>query len=77
MIVRANSNMTILDASAIKDPTLSLSAKGLWAYLYALPDDIAVTIAEIARNSTDTLEDIQAACEELKKAGYPVITQNA
>lgn len=76
MTVRANTNMILLDSSAVKDPALSLSAKGLWAYLYALPDDVAVTIDEIAQNSADTLENVRAAYEELQNAGYPIIVLN-
>lgn len=52
------------------DPRLSLKAKGLYAYLYAKPEDYDFSAKRIAMESTDGREAVLSAMNELVDTGY-------
>jgi hypothetical protein len=54
----------------LEDATLSLKAKGLFAYLVKLPKDWKIRIGEIAKHHKDGYDSVQSALNELRQAGY-------
>ena len=56
--------------SILEDASLSLKAKGLYAYLYCKPDDYDFALRRIALENADGKAGVSAAVDELIKAGY-------
>jgi hypothetical protein len=73
--VKKDRDFIVLNYKFLKDARISLKAKGLMAYLLALPEDWKIYVTQL----TDTLPEgkaaIYAAMRELKKAGYLKIEQ--
>jgi hypothetical protein len=73
--VKKDRDFIVLNYKFLKDARISLKAKGLMAYLLALPEDWKIYVTQL----TDTLPEgkaaIYAAMRELKKAGYLKIDQ--
>lgn len=63
---------TILSNAALRDPRLSLKAKGLLALLLSFPDDWAYHLSHIETMSTDGREATRNALREIERAGYLV-----
>lgn len=61
---------TTLPNSFIQNTTLSWKARGLFLYLYSLPDDWEFYQKEISKHATDGLDSTRAGLIELEKAGY-------
>ena len=59
-----------LDNRLLQDETLSWKAKGLLAYLLALPEDWQVNIADLTKRSTDGRDGTASGIKELVAAGY-------
>lgn len=64
------SNYVQLDNRLLQDETLSWKAKGLLAYLLALPEDWQVNIADLTKRSTDGRDGTASGIKELVSAGY-------
>jgi len=56
----------------LNDNSLSLKAKGLWAYLMTKPDEWEVTVAGATSQLKESRDAIMAGFNELEKAGYLV-----
>ena len=54
----------------LEDATLSLKAKGLFAYLVKLPKDWKIRIVELAKHHKDSRDSIRTGIIELLEAGY-------
>ncbi len=54
----------------LEDATLSLKAKGLFAYLVKLPKGWKIRIGEIAKHHRDGYDSVHSALNELLAAGY-------
>ena len=54
----------------LEDATLSLKAKGLFAYLVKLPEGWKIRIVELAKHHKDSRDSVRTAMLELLKAGY-------
>jgi hypothetical protein len=63
-------NFAQVPKPALKDRNLSLKAKGLYAYLFSLPEDWKVFKTEIVKNFSDGKDSLNAAFKELEKFGY-------
>jgi hypothetical protein len=63
-------NYTKVANQVLEDATLSLKAKGLFAYLVKLPKDWKIRIGEIAKHHKDGYDSVQSALNELRQAGY-------
>ena len=63
-------DFVILHKQLLNDPSISLKAKGLWAYLMGLPDEWNISSNELSKHSTDGRDSILAALSELVSSGY-------
>lgn len=63
-------NYTKVSNQVLEDATLSLKAKGLFAYLVKLPEGWKIRIGEIAKHHKDGYDSVQSALNELRSAGY-------
>ena len=68
-------NFTILNNTCIKDPRLSLKAKGLHTYFMSLPHDWKLYKAELVKHHTDGIDSINSAIKELTKFGYIEVSE--
>ena len=63
-------NYTKVANQGWEDATLSLKAKGLFAYLVKLPEGWKIRIGEIAKHHRDGYDSVHSALNELLAAGY-------
>ena len=63
-------NYTKVANQVLEDATLSLKAKGLFAYLVKLPEGWKIRIGEIAKHHRDGYDSVHSALNELLAAGY-------
>lgn len=61
---------TVIDNTCLQDPTMSLKAKGLYAYLMSLPEDWVLHQTELKRHFKDGKDSIRTAIYELIEKGY-------
>ena len=61
---------TVIDNTCLQDPTMSLKAKGLYAYLMSLPEDWVLHQTELKRHFKDGRDSIRTAIYELIEKGY-------
>lgn len=63
-------NFTILSNSVIRDETLSWKARGLFGYLWSLPEDWEFYETEITKHATDGRDSTRSGLDELEEHGY-------
>ena len=63
-------NYTKVANQVLEDATLSLKAKGLFAYLVKLPEGWKIRIVELAKHHKDSRDSVRTGMLELLKAGY-------
>lgn len=63
-------NFTVIDNTVAEDPKLFLRDKGLFWYLWHLPDDWNFYVREIATHSIDSADSVRAGIRHLRKRGY-------
>jgi len=68
--VKYENNFVVFDKGFLQNKHLSAKAKGLLAYLLALPPDWTVSTGEIARHFSDGLHAIRSGFNELIKQKY-------
>ena len=61
---------TTISNDALRDTDLSLKAKGLLAYMLALPDDWRFSAERIAKEHTDGIDSVKSTLHELERCGY-------
>lgn len=61
---------TITDNKLIKDERLSWKARGIFQYLWAMPDDWNFYVDEVAKHSKDKVDALQTGLAELESYGY-------
>lgn len=67
---RPRRDFTILRNAAIRDPSLSLKAKGMLALMLSYPDDWTYHLTHLEGLSADGRDATRAAVRELEAAGY-------
>ena len=71
MIIRsAKKKWTTVDNEWVKDPNLTLKAKGLLIYMLSLPDDWGFHMNELANHFDNGIDSIKSTMKELKDKGY-------
>jgi len=70
--VNRNVNYTNIDNTILQSKTLSFKAKGLFAYMWSLPNDWDYSINGLYSCSKDGRDSIRSAINELETAGYLV-----
>ncbi len=73
--VRHDKDYTVMSNHHLRDPALSLKAKGLLSQMLALPDDWDYSIAGLAYINREGVGAIRSAINELERAGYLQRTQ--
>lgn len=61
---------TVMNNACLQDPTMSMKAKGLYAYLMSLPEDWVLHQTELKRHFKDGKDSIRTAMNELIERGY-------
>ncbi len=71
-IIRCNKtkNYSVIRNEALRDPELTLEAKGMLAYILTLPDDWKIYLKELANHSTNSPAAHKKVMSELIKRGY-------
>ena len=67
-------NYTIISNSVLKNKALSLKAKGLYAYMWSLPDNWDYSVSGLVTVLKEGKDAINEALKELEKEGYLVRT---
>ena len=63
-------HFTITDNKLIKDDRLSWKARGIFIYLWSMPDDWNFYVDEVAKHSKDGIKALKSGLSELEKYGY-------
>lgn len=61
---------TVFDNEMLRNPNLSLKAKGLLAYMLSRPPDWAFSVRGLSASGKDGPDSVRAALQELEDAGY-------
>ena len=61
---------TTINNDILNDTELSFKAKGLFSYLWSLPDDWVYYETEVAKHSTDGRGSVRSGLKELEEKGY-------
>lgn len=69
-------NFTTLSNNLTRDNTISLTARGLMAYMLGCSEDWNFTQQGLEKATNSTRTTIENAIKELEKAGYVVKCQN-
>ena len=70
--IKKERDFVILDIAMLRNPKLSLKAKGLLAFILSRPDDWVFTIRGLAHFCRDGPDSVRSAVKELEKEGYIV-----
>ncbi|MFX0136806.1 MAG: hypothetical protein ACFFDN_24425 [Candidatus Hodarchaeota archaeon] len=72
MIIRTQKekDYTVVNNHFVKNPDLSMQAKGLMIYLLSLPNNWEIHINELPGHFTDGITSIRNTVKELIEAGY-------
>ncbi|MBA2650367.1 MAG: replication protein [Legionella sp.] len=69
-IHKKKNNFVILDKTCLHDEKLSWGAKGLHAYLIALPDDWQVRVKDLQKRASNGRDAVRNLLNELEQSGY-------
>lgn len=61
---------TTMNNTIVRDDSLSWKARGIFAYLWSMPDDWNFYETEVAKHATDGRQSLRTGLEELEKNGY-------
>lgn len=70
MIKKYNNKFTIVSNDVVQDNRLSWKARGIFAYLWSMPDDWNFYETEVAKHASDGRDSLRSGLTELKKFGY-------
>lgn len=70
MIKKYNNKFTIVSNEVVQDNRLSWKARGIFAYLWSMPDDWNFYETEVAKHATDGRDSLRSGLTELKNYGY-------
>lgn len=63
-------NYTIMSNIHLRDPNLSLKAKGMLSYMLSNPDDWDYSVKGLARFSSDGIDSVRSGLKELMEHKY-------
>lgn len=72
--INKRDNFTMVSNHVLKNPNLSLKAKGLYAYMWSLPEDWDYSVAGLVACLKEGKSAINEALKELEHEGYLVRT---
>ena len=68
--VQKNSNYTVMSNEHLRNPGLSLKAKGLLSQMLSLPEDWDYSLEGLSRINKEGIDAIRTAIRELERFGY-------
>lgn len=68
-------HFVMINKAALRNPSLSLKARGLWAYLLSFPDDWEFNVAHLIASLPEGRTAIYSAFDELIKHGFLIRLQ--
>lgn len=68
--VQKNSNYTVMSNEHLRNPDLSLKAKGLLSQMLSLPEDWDYSLEGLSRINKEGIDAIRTAIRELERFGY-------
>lgn len=68
--VEKTKNYTVMSNHHLKNPKLSLKAKGLLSYMLSNPDDWNYSLQGLTGQSRDGIDSVRTAVRELEANGY-------
>jgi len=74
--IEKNKGYTVMANHHLRNPMLSLKAKGLLSQMLSLPDDWDYTLKGLSRINKESVDAIRTAIWELEQAGYIVRKQS-
>ena len=72
--VNKQSNFTMVSNHVLRNANLSLKAKGLYAYMWSLPEDWDYSVSGLTKVLKEGRDAINEALKELEREGYLVRT---
>lgn len=73
--VNKNTNYTVMSNQHLREPNMSLKAKGLLSLILSLPDNWDYSVSGLEALSKDGRDGVAAGLKELEKFGYLVRTR--
>lgn len=73
--VQKTKDYTVMSNAHLRDKRLSLKSKGLMSQMLSLPEDWDYSVAGLAAINIESVGTIKTALNELKTAGYLVVTK--
>ena len=70
IVVKKETNYTVISNVFLRDERMSLKCKGLLAYLLSLPNDWKLYVTELKERHRDGITAIYSALKELEELGY-------
>ena len=70
IVVKKETNYTVISNVFLRDERMSLKCKGLLAYLLSLPNDWKLYVSELKDRHKDSITAIYSALKELEELGY-------
>ena len=70
IVKKYENNFTVISNDVLKDTTISWKAKGLFAYLWSMPDDWDFYETEVTKRATDGRDSLRSGLKELEEKGY-------
>lgn len=70
MIKKYDKNYTIVSNDVVRDAELSWKAKGIFVYLWSMPDDWDFYEIEVSKHATDGRSSLRSGLKELEDKGY-------
>lgn len=64
------SNFTTIDNTVIKDNSLTWKARGIFNYLWSMPEDWDFYMTEVVNHSVDGMTALKSGIKELEEHGY-------
>ena len=68
--IEKTQNYTVMSNHHLRNPSLSLKAKGLLSQILSLPENWDYTLSGLSRINRESIDAIRTAVQELERAGY-------
>jgi predicted transcriptional regulator len=68
--IEKTQNYTVMSNHHLRNPSLSLKAKGLLSQILSLPENWDYTLSGLSRINRESVDAIRTAVQELERAGY-------
>lgn len=70
IIKKYTNKFTVINNNVVRDERLSWKARGIFGYLWSMPDDWNFYETEVVKHAPDGRDSLRSGLEELEKLGY-------